>query len=63
GEELAERADAKLVVFDDAKLLPHAEHPGPFLEVLLDELTEEEMEAGRSSGAATGLETEREAER
>jgi pimeloyl-ACP methyl ester carboxylesterase len=63
GEELAERADTKLVVFDDAKLLPHAEHPGPFLEVLLDELTEEEMEAGRSSGAATGLETEREAER
>ena len=46
GEELAERADTKLVVFDDAKLLPHAEHPGPFLDVLLDELTEEEMETG-----------------
>ncbi|WP_115863923.1 alpha/beta fold hydrolase [Halorussus litoreus] len=45
GEELAERADVKLVVFEDAKLLPHAEHPGPFLEVLLDELTEEEMDA------------------
>jgi pimeloyl-ACP methyl ester carboxylesterase len=47
GEELAEEADTKLVVFDDAKLLPHAEHPGPFLDVLLDELTEEEMETGR----------------
>ncbi|WP_276281931.1 alpha/beta fold hydrolase [Halorussus caseinilyticus] len=46
GEELAERADAKLVVFDEAKLLPHAEHPGPFLDVLLDELTEEDREAG-----------------
>ncbi|UPV74210.1 alpha/beta hydrolase [Halorussus limi] len=45
GEQLAERADAKLVVFDEAKLLPHAEHPGPFLDVLLDELTEEEREA------------------
>ncbi|WP_132060101.1 alpha/beta fold hydrolase [Halorussus amylolyticus] len=44
GEELAERADTKLVVFDDARLLPHAEHPGPFLDVLLDELTEEEVE-------------------
>ena len=48
GEELAEQADAKLVVFDAAKLLPHAEHPGPFLEVLLDELTEEERETGSS---------------
>jgi len=45
GEKLAERADTKLVVFDDAKLLPHAEHPGPFLDVLLDELTEEEPAA------------------
>jgi len=44
GEELAERANAKLVVFDDARLLPHAEHPGPFLDVLLDELTEEPVE-------------------
>ena len=48
GEELAEKADTKLVVFDEAKLLPHAEHPGPFLEVLLDELTEEERETGRN---------------
>ncbi|WP_158056365.1 alpha/beta fold hydrolase [Halorussus halophilus] len=40
GEKLAEAADTKLVVFDEARLLPHAEHPGPFLEVLLDELTE-----------------------
>ncbi|PSP55370.1 alpha/beta hydrolase [Halobacteriales archaeon QS_1_67_19] len=56
GEELAERADAKLVVFDDAKLLPHAEHPGPFLEVLLDELTEAEIEAGGE--ASSGPESE-----
>jgi pimeloyl-ACP methyl ester carboxylesterase len=61
GEELAERADAKLVVFDDAKLLPHAEHPGPFLEMLLDELTEE-MEAAADKSAGAGTETEREAE-
>ena len=38
GKKLAERADAKLVVIDDARLLPHAEHPGPFLEVAFDEL-------------------------
>jgi len=34
GREWAERADARLVVFDDAKLLPHVEHPESFLEVL-----------------------------
>lgn len=33
GRELAERADARLVVFDDAKLLPHVEHPEAFLDV------------------------------
>lgn len=38
GKDLAERADARLVVIDEARLLPHAEHPGPFLEILLDEL-------------------------
>jgi pimeloyl-ACP methyl ester carboxylesterase len=65
GEELAERADAKLVVFDDAKLLPHAEHPGPFLEMLLDELTEAEKEARANRGVESGAEpeTEREAGR
>lgn len=38
GRKLADRADAKLVVIDEARLLPHAEHPGPFLEVVFDEL-------------------------
>jgi len=56
GEKLAERADAKLVVFDDARLLPHAEHPGPFLDVLLDELTEESIEK-RDEPAGEGIET------
>lgn len=32
GRELAEDADARLVVFDNADLLPHAEHPKPFVE-------------------------------
>lgn len=36
GRELAERADARLVVIDDAKLLPHVEHPDAFREVLED---------------------------
>ncbi|USZ68194.1 alpha/beta hydrolase [Halorussus salilacus] len=45
GEKLAEAADTKLVVFDEARLLPHAEHPGPFLDVLLDELSEEPVES------------------
>jgi pimeloyl-ACP methyl ester carboxylesterase len=31
GRDLAERADARLVVVDDAKLLPHVEHPDAFL--------------------------------
>ncbi|WP_440008853.1 alpha/beta fold hydrolase [Halomicrococcus sp. SG-WS-1] len=39
GQELADRGDTRLVVFDEARLLPHAEHPGPFLDVLFDELT------------------------
>lgn len=38
GQELADWADARLVVIEEARLLPHAEHPGPFLEVVLDEL-------------------------
>jgi pimeloyl-ACP methyl ester carboxylesterase len=33
GERLAERAGARLVVFDDALLLPHVEHPGEFVDV------------------------------
>lgn len=31
GRELAEEADARLVVFDNADLLPHAEHPEAFV--------------------------------
>ncbi len=38
GRDLAERADATLAVFDDARLLPHAEHPGEFRELLAAEL-------------------------
>ena len=34
GRALAERADARLVVIEDAKLLPHVEHPHAFVEVL-----------------------------
>jgi pimeloyl-ACP methyl ester carboxylesterase len=39
GRALAERADARLVVFDGAKLLPHHEHPGAFLDALTEELS------------------------
>ena len=38
GRELAEDADAGLVVFDKAKLLPHAEHPEQFVDVVRDEV-------------------------
>jgi pimeloyl-ACP methyl ester carboxylesterase len=34
GRELAEEANARLVVFDNADLLPHAEHPEAFVEEL-----------------------------
>ncbi len=34
GRELAERANARLVVVDESKLLPHVEHPDAFLEAL-----------------------------
>ncbi|WP_227376028.1 alpha/beta fold hydrolase [Haladaptatus halobius] len=39
GQKLADQGDTRLIVFDEARLLPHVEHPGPFLEVLFDELT------------------------
>lgn len=39
GRALAEAGDVKLVVIDRARLLPHLEQAGPFLEVLEDELT------------------------
>ncbi|AUX07988.1 alpha/beta hydrolase fold protein [Halalkaliarchaeum desulfuricum] len=32
GREIAETADARLVVFDDAKLLPHVEYPDQFVD-------------------------------
>jgi len=38
GRELAEAADARLVVFDDAKLLPHVEHPAAFVDTLAETL-------------------------
>jgi pimeloyl-ACP methyl ester carboxylesterase len=38
GRDLAERADARLVVFDDTLLLPHAEHPDRFLDVVRGDL-------------------------
>ncbi len=38
GKKLADEGDTRLVVFDEARLLPHVEHPGPFLDVLFDEL-------------------------
>jgi pimeloyl-ACP methyl ester carboxylesterase len=34
GRTLAERADARLVVFDEALLLPHVEHPQQFVDVV-----------------------------
>jgi pimeloyl-ACP methyl ester carboxylesterase len=36
GRELAEAADARLVVFDHAKLLPHVEYPGAFVDAVRD---------------------------
>ena len=38
GRDLADEADARLVVFDDAKLLPHVEHAEAFVETLRQEL-------------------------
>jgi pimeloyl-ACP methyl ester carboxylesterase len=38
GRRLAEEADAGLVVFDKAKLLPHAEHPDQFVDLITDEV-------------------------
>jgi pimeloyl-ACP methyl ester carboxylesterase len=39
GRELAEAADARLVVLDDAKLLPHVEFPAEFVETVRTELS------------------------
>lgn len=38
GRELAQKADVKLIVIDQAKLLPHHEHPELVLDALEDEL-------------------------
>ncbi|WP_224332424.1 alpha/beta fold hydrolase [Haloprofundus halobius] len=40
GRTLADEADARLVVFDDAMLLPHVEHPESFLRTVREELAE-----------------------
>ncbi len=37
GRDMAEQADATLVVFGDSLLLPHVEHPGEFVDVVRDE--------------------------
>ncbi len=39
GRDLARRADARLVVFDEAQLLPHAEHPDQFVETVHSEVS------------------------
>ena len=38
GRELADDADARLVVFDRARLLPHVEHPDRFVETVRESL-------------------------
>ena len=38
GRDLADEADARLVVIDDAKLLPHVEHPAAFLDTVREAL-------------------------
>ncbi|WP_418281463.1 alpha/beta fold hydrolase [Halorubrum sp. DTA98] len=38
GRELADASDARLVVFDRARLLPHVEHPNRFLETVRESL-------------------------
>jgi pimeloyl-ACP methyl ester carboxylesterase len=40
GRDLADEADARLVVFDDALLLPHVEHPDKFVDVVHGEFQE-----------------------
>ncbi|MCU4718407.1 alpha/beta fold hydrolase [Halapricum hydrolyticum] len=37
GRSLADASDAKLVVFDEATLLPHVEHPEQFAELLVED--------------------------
>ena len=40
GRDLAEHVDAGLVVFDQAKLLPHVEHPEQFVDVVRGDVTD-----------------------
>jgi pimeloyl-ACP methyl ester carboxylesterase len=44
GRELAEHVDAGLVVFDQAKLLPHVEHPEKFVDVISGDLDQTDQE-------------------
>ncbi|MBV0923533.1 alpha/beta hydrolase [Halomicroarcula limicola] len=44
GRELADRADATLVVFSDSLLLPHVEHPDEFVDVVRDQTAAAEIE-------------------
>ncbi len=46
GRDLAEEADARLVVFDDAMLLPHVEHPDRFLDAIREELPPAQEQQG-----------------
>ena len=52
GRDLAEATDSRLLVFDYAKLLPHSEYPGEFVDFLREELS------GDTAGEGTDTETE-----
>jgi pimeloyl-ACP methyl ester carboxylesterase len=39
GQELAERADVRLVVVDESRLLPHVEHPAEFVDVVTERVS------------------------
>jgi hypothetical protein len=55
GRTLAESADARLVVFDDAKLLPHVEFPAAFLDATRVALADEDRDEGApGTGAGAG---------
>ncbi len=58
GRDLAEDADATLIVFDDAMLLPHVEFPERFLDAVTGELTEGGESDGESGEARVTMERE-----
>jgi pimeloyl-ACP methyl ester carboxylesterase len=66
GRDVAEAADARLVVFDDAKLLPHVEFPAAFLDAVRAAMRDGDGDADGDGGfefdapAAHGVTTERE---